>query len=635
MRQKKKIMIWALCMMLFMIRLTAYGASENEITILYTNDVHTYMDGDIRYSDLAALKDSYDNVLLLDAGDHIQGTAYGSMDKGETIIKLMNAADYDAATLGNHEFDYGMTGCMQAIKWADYPYLSCNFYHEENGIVGDTVLDAYKIFEKNGKKIAVIGITTPESITSSTPSYFQDENGNYIYGIAGGTDGKLLYAAVQSAIDGAKAEGADYIIALGHLGDDASSAPWRSEDVIANTVGLDAFIDGHSHSTVPMKEVQNQEGNTVILTQTGEYFGKVGEMTISEEGIKTRLLTVEDLKDIVPDEPTKSIEDVWIQELDTQLGQWIGKAEVVLDNYDEGEKRLVRKQETNSGDFAADALYYLFDSMDMDVDVAIINGGGVRNQKITGDLTYKTCKEMHTFGSVACLQKVTGQQILDALEWGTRSADNSEEGGFPQVSGITYKINTAIESTVQMDAKGVWTGGPTGDYRVYDIKVYNKVNDAWEDLDLSKSYHLAGYNYVLRDLGDGYAMFEGSVNVLDYVMEDYMVLANYVQGFTNGVVQANNSPLTEKYPGFTVDYGTINGSGRITLTKETQENPDVPKEDEPGNDEIIDSTDKIDTPENGKAPQTGDTEKWILWVTMIAVSGGTIVLNRKKMNAVK
>lgn len=561
----------ALCFGLCVIPTAVSAAqTEDEIVILYTNDIHTYIDGEISYSDLAALKSSYNNVLLLDAGDHIQGTAYGSMDKGETIIKLMNAAGYDAATLGNHEFDYGMSGCMQAIEWADYPYLSCNFFHEEDGVTGDTVLDAYQIFEVGDQKIAVIGITTAETFTSSTPAYFQDEEGNFIYDIAGGDDGEELYSAVQAAIDAASKE-ADVIVALGHLGDDVSSAPWRSEDVIANTAGLDAFIDGHSHSTVPMKELTDKNGDTVILTQTGEYFGAVGKMTITEDSLTTELLSVEDFAAITPDEEVKAIEEEWIGEIEAKLGEVIAVSEVTFDNYDAEENRLVRTQETNTGDFAADALYYLFDDMGMDVDVAFMNGGGVRNQAVTGELSYQSCKEIHTFGNVACLETVTGQQLLDALEWGAREAGNDECGGFLQVSGLTYCIDTSIENTTQKDDKDVWVGGPTGEYRVHDVKIYNKETGSWDDLDVTASYNLAGYNYTLRDLGDGYAMFDGAVNVLDYVMEDYMVLANYMQGFENAAVGADNSPLAEKYPGFMVDYSSVDGSGRIVV-EETCEN---------------------------------------------------------------
>lgn len=570
----KKITL-LVCLLLFFIPMTVHASETEDIVIIYTNDVHTHVDNEgLRYSKIAAFKDTFTNVLLLDAGDHIQGTAYGSMDKGETIVKLMNAAGYDAATLGNHEFDYGMSGCEAVRAWANYPYLSCNFYHEENGVTGETVLDSYKVFEMNGVKIAVIGITTPESFKSSTPAYFQDQHGNYIYGIAGGEDGTALYASVQKTIDAAKKE-AEYVIALGHLGDDISSAPWRSEDVIANTTGLDAFIDGHSHSTVPMKMVSDKNGETVILTQTGEYLDAVGKMTISGTEIKTELMSAADLEGITPDPETKAIEDNWIQELENQLGQQIGTFEVTFNNYDTTGARLVRKQETNSGDFSADALYYLFDHMNMDVDVAIMNGGGIRNKALTGNVSYKSCKEIHTFGNIACLQTVTGQQILDALEWGARSVglEDGEEGCFLQVSGITYKIDITIPSTVQKDAKGVWTGGPTGAYRVHDVKVYNRENGTWDALNLSGKYKLAGYNYILRNLGDGFAMFDGAVNVLDYVMEDYLVLANYVQAFEDGVVKADNSPLAKKYNGFAVDYSTVNGSGRIINEKQIQYYP--------------------------------------------------------------
>lgn len=564
-------LLLALCMVFSLVP-AALAAEEAEasgdIVILYTNDVHTYIDNEVpdeknpdksnllSYQDVAALKKELtaegNSVLLVDAGDHIQGTAYGSMDKGKTIIDLMNAAGYDAATLGNHEFDYGMTGRINVTdNWAKFPYLSCNFYKESNGVRGQNVLDSYKLFEAGGKKVAVIGITTPESFTKSTPAYFQDGRGNYIYGISGGEDGADLYADVQAAIDAADAEGADYIIALGHLGDDASSKPWTSAEVIANTTGLDAFIDGHSHSTVEGKRVYDKDHNPVLLTQTGQYFGAIGKMTISSKGtIKTELIR----EYSGADETVASIQNSWIAALDKKLGEVIGYAQVTFDNYD-GETRLVRSQETNTGDFAADALYYLFDNMGLDVDVAVMNGGGVRNKAITGNLTYKSCKAIHTFGNVACLQTITGQQLLDALEWGARDVGKAECGGFLQVSGITYEIHTYIDSTVRKDSKGVWTGGPTGEYRVKNVMVRNKTTGAYEPLQLDAAYNLAGYNYTLRDMGDGFAMFKGAVNVLDYVMEDYMVLANYIKSFPT--ITANNSP-----------YGSVNGAGRIQLVTE-------------------------------------------------------------------
>ena len=584
-------------------------AKADDIVVYYTNDVHTYIDGGLSYDNLADLKSQTAaqaaGVLLVDAGDAIQGTAYGSMDKGETIIKLMNAAGYDVATLGNHEFDYGMEGRIRVTdEWAEFPYVSCNFYHEDAaGLRGENVLDAYKIFDIGGRKIGFVGITTPESFTKSTPAYFQDENGNYIYGISGGEDGAALYADVQAGIDGAKAAGAEILIALGHLGDDPASQPWTSEETIANVSGLDAFIDGHSHSTVVGKGIDDKDGNAVLLTQTGEYFDAIGMMLIDGEsgGIVTDLIHYSEITEPVLDEAgnpvvnedgeeetqvvgyafesdlyegeswcsdaeVKAMQDAWIEEINTQLGQLIGSTDLTLDNYDADGNRLVRSQETNTGDFAADALYYLFDDMGLDVDVAIMNGGGIRNKAVTGELSYLTAKSIHTFGNVACLQTISGQQLLDALEWGARGVGTGEEiGGFLHVSGITYKIDAEWPASVQMDDKGVWIGGPTGGYRVHDVQVYNKETGAYEPLDLTASYNLAGYNYTLRDLGDGFNMFSGAVNVLDYVMEDYMVLSNYIQAFENGKVAAANSPLLEKYPNMLLDYADIDGSGRIVM----------------------------------------------------------------------
>ena len=329
------------------------------------------------------------------------------------------------------------------------------------------------------------------------------------------------------------------MIALGHLGVDPSSKPWTSEELIANTTGLDAFIDGHSHTTIDGKSVKDKSGNNVWLTQTGEYMDAIGKMTITADGkISTELIT----EYATADEAVKAIEDKWIDELNTKLGQVVGSTSSTLDNYDAEGNRLVRKQETNTGNFTSDALYYLFDNMGLDVDVAVMNGGDIRNKAVTGDLSYLSCKEIHTFGNVACLQTVTGQQILDALEWGAKDVGTAENGGFLHPSGLTYTIDASIPSTVQADDKGVWIGGPTSAYRVTNVQVLNNQTGAYEPLDLKASYNLAGYNYTLRDLGDGFAMFKGAVNVLDYVMEDYMVLANYVGSFKNGVVTGYDAP---------------------------------------------------------------------------------------------
>ncbi len=628
-------------------------AGSDEITILYTNDMHTYIEKGTGegntgwdYAKLADLKDSFEeqgeDVLLVDAGDHIQGTAYGDMDKGASIISLMSAAGYDLATPGNHEFDYGMFRALDVMQNSGISYISCNFFNMVGGVPTANVLNSYKIFEFGDgiekTKVAFVGVTTPETITSSTPKYFQNEQGEYIYGIAGGTDGAELYKAVQDAIDQATAAGADYVIGIGHLGVDESSVPWRSADVIANTTGLDAFIDGHSHTEIKGMEVTDKAGEKVILTQTGSYAENIGAMTISASGITTELLGEDIAATATKDDTVLAIQNAWMAEVDEELGEVIGHTDIVLDNYDKDGNRLVRKQETNTGDFVTDALYYLFDNMDLDVDVAIMNGGGIRNKAVTGDMSYKTCKEIHTFGNVACLLEVSGQQILDALEWGAKDAtvDNTvENGGFLQVSGMTYEIHSYIASTVQKDENGVWTGGPTGEYRVKNVQIFDKESGKYVPLDVNAKYNLAGYNYTLRDLGDGFAMFDGAVNILDYVMEDYMVLAEYVKSFDvdseTGLptITAENSP-----------YGELNGEGRIIIkTEATTDNGDGGKDDNNtagDNGAAVGGNDKTDNDKtnNNKVPVTGDDANIGLWIgaLIVAAAGGGFLVFRKKNN---
>lgn len=556
---------------------------SDDITILYTNDVHSYIDESITYSKIASYKDSLENVLLVDAGDHIQGTAYGSMDEGETIIELMNATGYDLATLGNHEFDYDMDGAMKTIENADFDYVSCNFYDISSGS-SETVLDSYEVFEVDGVKIAFVGITTPESITKSTPAYFQDDDGNYIYDIAGGSDGSELYKAVQTAIDAASEE-ADLVIALGHLGVDASSSPWTSEEVIANTTGLDAFIDGHSHTTMESETVSDADGNSVVLTQTGCYLDNLGQMTITanEDGtysISTELLSADDLEGVAKDSEVSAIEDEWIKSVDEQLGESIAESDIEFTIYDENGNRLIRTNETNMGDLNADAYYwYINEVANIDCDVAIMNGGGIRASAEAGEWTYLTCKTINTFGNVLCVVEVSGQDILDALEFGARytagdasDEDNAECGGFLQVAGLTYKVDTSVENTITEDENSIWVSGPT-EYRVYDVEIYDQETGEYEPLDVDATYNLGGTNYTLRDCGDGFDMFSDSYLVLDGICEDYLALAAYVAAFTDtdddglGNIATVNSPLAS-YENYLLDYETSTGAGRIYISDE-------------------------------------------------------------------
>lgn len=548
---------------------------KSDVTILYTNDVHTYIDKQspkLTYAAIADLKQSYQNagkdVLLVDAGDHVQGTAYGSMDEGASIIKLMNAAGYDAATPGNHEFDYGMARAKDIMKEADFPYLSCNWVDLRTGL---RVLPSVKVFVRGGRRIAFVGVTTPETFTKSTPAYFMDKaQRKYIYDIQGGDDGKKLYDAVQKAIDKAKLL-ADVVIGLGHLGVDPSSSPWTSEEVIAHTSGFDAFIDGHSHTVMENKQVKDASGKDVTLTQTGSYFANVGEMTIAADGtITTKLIPTHEGMDA----GIAAMQTGWVNTVDDMLGEKIavGDSNFYVSDPATG-KRRIRSAETNLGDFVADGIYTYFNEVEkLHCDLAIMNGGGIRADVPAGDWTFKTCKQVSPFGNVACLMSVTGKQIQDALEFAARFAGEGgkENGGFLQVAGATYEIHTDIPNTVQTDEKNVWIGSATGTPRVQNVKIYDKASGSYLPLDPAATYALAGMNYTLRNLGDGFAMFDGAELIKDYVSEDYLVMATYAMTF-DGVDAAGlphlssaNSPLAA-YPGYLLNYEQPYGAGRITI----------------------------------------------------------------------
>ena len=552
-----------------------FFGDKTDVTILYTNDVHTYIDNKSpkpTYAAIAALKKSIEDtgrdVLLVDAGDHIQGTAYGSMDDGATIIELMNEAGYDLATPGNHEFDYGMARAKAVLREADFPYVSCNWVDLRTGL---NVLPSVKFFFVGGRKIAFVGVTTPETFTKSTPAYFMnDAQTKYIYDILGGEDGQKLYDAVQEAIDKAEFWGADTIIGLGHLGVDPSSSPWTSEEVIAHTHGFTAFIDGHSHTVMANKQVTDASGKAVTLTQTGSYFKNIGKMTVGADGtITTELIdTYEGL-----DAAVAATASNWISAVDDMLGEEIavGDTKFYINDPATG-KRRIRSGETNLGDFVADGIYTYFNEIEeLHCDIAIMNGGGIRTDVEAGPWSFKTCKTVSPFGNVACLMSVTGQQIQDALEFGARfaGAEGKENGGFLQVAGARYTIHPMIPNTVQTNDKNVWTGSATTP-RVSNVEIYDKTTGTYQPLDPNATYALAGMNYTLRNLGDGFAMFDGATLIKDYVSEDYLVMSSYAAMF--GGVDANglphlasaNSPLAD-YPGYLLNYEDPYGAGRIQM----------------------------------------------------------------------
>ena len=506
---------------------------QKDIVILFTSDVHCGVDQGFGYEGLLEAKKTFEadnHVLLVDNGDSIQGEPLGTMTTGEANIKLMNAVGYDIAIPGNHDYDYGMDRFFELVEMADFPYISCNFRKGD-----DLVFDPYIIKEFDGVKIGFVGVTTPTTFTTSTPKYFQDESGNFIYGFSQDETGEALYAAVQSAVDDARAEGAQYIIVMGHCGNEASCEPWTYYDIISHTNGIDCFIDGHSHD-VDHVVMQNKDGQDVIRQACGTKMNGIGRVTISHEDGSVSaelyswynsisapaLLGIEnELTEVINAEKGELDEKLSTVVAHTPYDLQIFDPEIVAN--DGSPIRIVRRAETNLGDLCADA--FLDQS---GADAAIVNGGGIRVPIEKGDITLDDILKVHPFGNMMSVIEVTGQQILDALEWGCRSVPE-ESGGFLQVAGITYEIHTYIDSSCTHDENSFFTG-IDGEYRVKNVMI------GGEPLDPDAVYKLAGTDYVLQNNGDGFTMFDGATVLLSGIKIDNQVLIDYITETLGGQI---------------------------------------------------------------------------------------------------
>ena len=540
------VLTLALSLMPAALALKAGGVepAAGDIVILYTNDVHCAVDSktdkdgkltNIGYAGVAAYRDEMaaligaENVTLLDAGDALQGDAIGTLSKGSYLTDIMNQVGYTLFVPGNHEFDYGMARMQELMGQMKAKVISSNFTDLKTNKL---VYAPYTIIAYGERKVAYVGITTPESFTKSTPAYFQDESGAYIYGFCESNNGQDLYAAVQVAVDAARAEGAEIVIAVGHLGIDAQSSPWRSTDVIANTTGIDAFIDGHSHSTNESELLPNKDGSKqVVLTQTGTKLANIGRMILKADGtITTKLISGYTQQNLDTLAFITDIENKFAAD----LAKNVGHTDVALTVVDPTTgNRRVRIGETNLGDLCADAYRFVLGNGKTGdeygpADIAFVNGGGVRADIDTGDITFGEVIAVHPFNNVGCVVEATGQEILDALEMAARLAPE-ENGGFLQVSGLSYTIDTTVASTVETDDKKNFVK-VAGERRVKDVLV------AGAPIDVSKTYTLASHNYMLLDGGDGINMFRDNKVLVQPVMLDNQVLITYIQNNLNGSV---------------------------------------------------------------------------------------------------
>ena len=486
----------------------------------------------------------------MDDGDNIQGEPVGTMTKGEALVDLMNKMGYEVAIPGNHEFDYGMDQFLSLTEKAEFDYISCNFNKN-----GELVLPPYVIKDLAGFKVAFVGVTTPKTLTSSTPRYFMDEEGNFVYGFFQDDTGEGVYNAVQSAVDAARAEGADYVIVLGHMGNEEDCRPWTYADVIENTNGINAFLDGHSHDTEQVT-MKNKDGEDVLRSACGTKLGSIGWCKIAADGTITAGLYNWNTNVSAPvllglnNDMSAAVAEA-TDTLNEKLNEVVASTQVTLTTTDpiavddNGKAiRIVRSQETNLGDLCADA--YLAQS---GADIAFVNGGGIRTNIEAGDITLNNILKVHPFGNAMCVIEVTGQQVLDALEWGSRNVPG-ELGGFLQVAGLSYEIHSYIENPCKVDENGMFAG-IEGERRVKNVLVNG------EPIDPNATYTLASHNYMLLNAGDGYSMFAGCKVLQDSVKLDNQVLIDYITETLGGVVgEAYDDPY---------------GQGRIVIFEEAPE----------------------------------------------------------------
>lgn len=586
---KIRILSIILCLAISLSLLTIpVSANEDDIIILYENDVHCEVEG---YSKLAALKnelkETYAHVGVVSSGDYIQGGSLGSISKGEYIVNLMNLVGYDAVTIGNHEFDYHITRLDELSQIMNTKPICCNFRKigEE-----DTHFEPYSIVSYGDIDIAYIGIVTPRTATvASNTSQFKDENGNLLYDFHA-TD---LSEVVQKNIDEVKAQGADYVIVLSHLGDNEQSH--TIQELVGQVSGIDVVLDAHSHSVIENRILVDKSGENVILTSTGTKFEYIGKLTISDGNIKTELIKTSEYT------KTDPVVDAYLaqinEEYSTLGGRLIGQSDAELIMYDENGKRISRIKETTLGDFCSDAIRIVMDS-----DIGFIGGGAMRSEIRKGDVTFNSLLSMFPFNNHIVVLEVSGQIIKDMLEM-SLFAWPEEGGAFPHMSGLTFSVDTSLESSVILDENGMFTG-VGGEYRVYDIKVLNKETNKYEPLVLTDTYSFAGSDYFLIDCGDGLQMFNDAKVISNPGILDIEVIEAYLVEHLNGKIGENYNKVV---PNITFTNGKTGG-------------------DEPGATEAPATTEAPGTTETPDGEEDEDYFEIVILIAVMSVAFLTVAV---------
>lgn len=543
MRRRISVFILEIILATFFCGISVLASTKKEdIIILYENDVHCAIEG---YSKLAAMKkelqETNAHVGVVSGGDYIQGSSLGVISQGEYIVNLMNYVGYDAVTLGNHEFDYRLTRLNELIDKMNTKPVCCNFQKIDED---ESYFEPYSIVSYEDVDVAYIGITTPSTITSSSPGQFKDDSGEFIYTF----NPSSLYDIVQESIDSAKKEGADYIIAISHIGYDDKGMYENVEDVedlIRNTDGLDVVLDAHSHSVIESEIITDKGGSDVLISSTGTKFENIGKLTISNGELKTELINTADY------EATDAEIDAYIQQIETEyslLGdRKVAFSEVDLITHDADGNRLVRNAETNLGDLCADAFRYITNA-----DIGYVNGGGIRSDIQAGDITFNDLMNVFPFNNQIVLAEVNGQIIKDMLEMTVMNWP-MEDGSFPHVSGLIFSVNTSIPSSVILNEQEEFSG-VSGEYRVYNIKILNSETGKYEPVNLEDTYILASQNYFLLEFGSGMTMFKDAKIIQNDGMLDLELLERYIVENLNGVI---DEQYQEVVPNITFTDGEV------------------------------------------------------------------------------
>lgn len=495
---------------------------SGDVVVLYDNDVHCTVAG---YTVMAALKSDLlretPNVILASSGDFLQGGNLGAATEGADIIRILNRVGYDFVTLGNHEFDYGMGRLAENSASFAGKILDCNLIDER---VGKRMYDSYEIVDYGWTKVAFLGVSTPYSFASSSPSFFKDSEGNFIYSLSIDT----IYDTIQNAVDDARNQGAEYVVVLSHLGDQLDVDAVNSHTMIAATSGIDVVLDGHAHNVIEHRALKNREGKDVILTSTGSHFANIGKLTISaaDGSLKTELLPVAECG--VRDASVDALVDSIQNEFDKVGTRHIGYSKASMPAKDAENVWIVRNCQQAVGDFCADALRYVTGS-----DIAYVGGGSIRSGLAAGEVTFSDIYAIFPFNNRICTVKVKGSRILDMLELAF-SCVPADFGGYGHLSGITAVVDTAVESPVVIDENRMFVRCE-GPRRVSDVRILNGRTGEYEPLDPDAEYLLAADNYRIIQMGDGFTMFNG-LKANDPGIQDVSALEEYIVRGLEGII---------------------------------------------------------------------------------------------------